>query len=401
MKDRSRAPADARTRVAIVTDAWLVGGGAERVLFTLLTGLDRARFEPVVFSLFSPGTKASFCDSAEALGIPVVRYDTSPRRRLQFIAQTIRFFGDIKKGKFEAVHGSGDGGLALIAGRLAGVRVRVSTIHDVVPRRLLPDHLLRVLTLRQFATTVVAVSSVVANFVREHYGVSPAKVAVIFNGVDDAFLVRRPVEDAATSGAEDRPRRLVTIARLDAFKGVDVFLDAAALVIARYPDLELHIVGGGPLRASLEQQAGALGIAASVTFHGLLTDVAGPLLMADIFALTSRSEGLGVAAIEAMAASKPVVASAVGGLSEVVVDGETGFLIRPRRVAGGAPEPDREAIAEAILRLLGKPDLAQSMGRAGRLRYEDHFTARAFASKYEALYTGRAGTAAPAHRRAR
>jgi glycosyltransferase involved in cell wall biosynthesis len=371
------------------------------VLFTLLTGLDRTRFEPVVFALFSPGAEATFCDRAEALGIPVMRYDLSPRRIFGFIPEAVRFFRDIKKGKFTAVHSSGDWGFALIAGRLAGVPVRVCTIHNTAPRRLRFYYLLKVITLQWFATTVVAVSSAVADVLRAEYGVPSARIAVIFNGVDDAFLARTSLDDGGTSGAEDGRKRLVTVARLDPVKGLDVFLDAAALVIGRCRDLEVHIVGSGPLRASLERQATALGIASSVTFHGLLPDVAGPLLMADVFVLTSRSEGLGVAAIEAMAASKPVVASAVGGLPEVVIDGETGLLVSPLRVVRGAAELDPAAFADAILRLLRSPGLAQTMGRAGRIRYEEQFTVRVFASQYEILYGGRRGAAAPSRGRPR
>jgi len=395
MKDCPLTLAERRARVAFVTDAWMVGGGAERVLFTLLAGLDRARFEPVVFVLFNPGTNATFCASAEALGISVMRYDLSPRRFLTFLGEAVRFFRDIKRGKFEAVHSSGDRGLALIAARLAGVPVRVCSIHDMTGRRLRLDYLLKVVTQRWFATTVVAVSSAAADVVRADYGVAPAKVAVILNGVDDAFLARTSIDDAATCGAGNGRKRLVTVARLYPEKGVDVLLDAAALVLARCGDLDVHIVGGGPLRALLERQARALGIASSVTFHGMLSDVSAPLLTADVFVLTSRSEGLGVAAIEAMAASKPVVASAVGGLPEVVVDGETGLLVCPRSVVHGEAELDPAAFAEAILRVLRTPGLAQSMGRAGRTRYEEQFTVRRFASQYETLYNGRQVAAAP------
>ena len=137
--------------------------------------------------------------------------------------------------------------------------------------------------------------------------------------------------------------RVVTVARLDRDKGVDVLLDAAALVARRCEDLEVHVVGTGPQRDSLERQAKALGLGANVTFHGLLEDVADPLMKADVFVLLSRSEGLGIAVLEAMAASKPVIASAVGGLPEIVVDGVTGFLVRPqeRRARRAGPERRR------------------------------------------------------------
>jgi len=397
MTHRSLTATHSRTRVAFATDGWLVGGGAEQVLLTLLAGLDRARFEPVVFALFNPGTKATFCGHAEALGIPVIRYDLSPRWSFAFIPEVVRFFRDFKKGEFEAVHSSGDRGLALIAGGLTGVPVRVCSIHDMFVRRWTLDYVLRVIKLRWFATTVVAVSSAVADTLRAHYGVPALKMLVIHSGVDDAFLAESSHDETEPSGHATTPKRVLTIARLDPAKGLDALLDAMALVIADYGDVELHIVGKGDLRTALEKQAHELGIAPYVTFHGFLTDVGSSLLAADVFVLTSRSEGLGIAAIEAMAASRPVVASAIGGLQEVVVHGETGLLVSPRGLAQGVPELDPPAIAQAILRLLRDPDLARSMGKAGRARYQQCFAVPAFVRHHEALYSEEDGSRARRH----
>lgn len=394
---RSRTPAEPRTRVAFVTDAWAVTGGKERILFTLVAGLDRAKFEPVVFALFTTDTGADFCALAEARGIRVVRYRMTPRRNLRFIAEAAGFLLDIRKGRFQAVHGSGDRGFGLVAGRLAGVPVRVCSIHDMTARKWTLDYLIRVITLRWFATTVVAVSSAVANTLRVHYGVPASKISVIHNGVDDAFLAESSYDEAEPSGHITTPKSVLTMARLDPAKGLDALLDAMALVIADYGDVELHVVGEGDLRTALEKQAYELGITSYVTFHGHLTDVAASLLAADVFVLTSRSEGLGVAAIEAMAASRPVVASAIGGLPEVVVHGETGLLVSPRGVVHGAPELDPPAIAHAILRLLRDEDLARSMGKAGRVRYQQRFAVPTFVTHHEALYSEEGGSRAPRH----
>ena len=395
MSGPSSAAAEPRTRVAFVTDAWAVTGGAERVLFTLVAGLDRARFEPEVFTLFIADAGADFCAAAEARGIAVRRYTVTPQWNLRFIAEMARFLRDIREGRFQAVHSSGDRGLGLVAGRLAGVPVRVCSIHDMTARRWTLDYLLRVVTLRWFATTVVAVSSAVANSLRVHYGVPTSKISVIHNGVDDTSLVASSRDEAEPSGHGTTPKRVLTIARLVPAKGLDVLLDAMALVIGEYGDVELHVVGDGCLRTALEEQAHELGIAANVTFHGHLEDVAASLLAADVFVLTSRSEGLGVAAIEAMAASRPVVASATGGLPEVVVHGETGLLVSPRSVVHNVPELDPPAFAHAILRLLRDPDLARSMGQAGRVRYQERFAVPAFVRDHEIRYRGEDGSRAP------
>jgi glycosyltransferase involved in cell wall biosynthesis len=257
------------------------------------------------------------------------------------------------------------------------------------------DYVLRLITLRWFATSVVAVSSAVANTLRAHYGVPASKIAVIHNGVEDAFPAESSRAEAEPCGDTITPKNVLTIARLVPEKGVDALLEAMALVIGDCGDVELHIVGWGDSRTALEKQAHDLGITSHVTFHGHLTDVAASLLAADVFVLTSRSEGLGIAAVEAMSASRPVVASAVGGLPEVVVHGETGLLVSPRGVVHGAPELDPPAIAHAILRLLRNPDLARSMGKAGRVRYQECFAVPAFVRHHEILYCEKDGSRVP------
>ena len=162
----SSLSAQPRTKVAIVTDAWLVGGGKERVLMTLLTGIDRTRFEPVVFALFNPRGATTFCRRAEAIGVPVMRYDLGSPRICRSILEAARLFRDIRKGGYAAVHSSGDRGAALVAGRIAGVRVRVYTVHDTFAHKLRVDYLLRAMALRWFATSVVAVSRAVADVLR-------------------------------------------------------------------------------------------------------------------------------------------------------------------------------------------------------------------------------------------
>jgi glycosyltransferase involved in cell wall biosynthesis len=375
-----------RLKVAFVTDAWIVGGGAERFLFTLLAGLDREKIEPVVFSLFYPGTKASFSASAESLGIPVVRYAITPSRDLRFIADYFRFLRHVRRGRFAAIHASGDKGLGLFAGWLGRVPVRITTIHDNRASKSTPGYWLRATTLGLFATTAVAVSHAVARTLQAHYRVPHQRISVVYNAVDDRFLGVSPGGRAVTPFLGRDTRHVVTVARLHPAKGVDLLLEAFAIVVARNRHVILHIAGDGPLRAALERQAGELHISRYVVFHGLVHDVAGLLMSADIFVLASRSEGLGIAAIEAMAASKPVVASLVGGLPEVVVDGATGLLVPSTRVVDGAGEVDPNALAQAILQLLDSPAVAEAMGRAGRARYETHFAVPAFIDRYQALY---------------
>ena len=383
MREGTELAAEPRVRLAICTDAWEAGGGAERVLFTLLSGLDRERFEPVVFALFSRSVKPTFLTAAaDELGVRVVSLRLSPGLRLGLIRDLARFLGELGRGRFAAVHGSADRGLGVIAGRLVGIPVRIETIHNTFARRSKVEYWLRLVSLRWFATTVAAVSRATAQVLRDDYGVSPAKLIVVLNGVDDSVLLRG--RSPAVAGSREGGARILTVARLVREKRLDLLIEAFALVAGEIEGAELDIVGDGPLRLDLEEQARALGLSRQVTFHGRRDEIGEYLLAADVFALTSRSEGLGVAAIEAMAVSKPVVCSTAGGLPEVVLDGETGLLV----TLGGGRRADAVEMAAAILTLLTDPALARRMGRAGRRRFEEVFSVAAFVSKYESLYRG-------------
>jgi glycosyltransferase involved in cell wall biosynthesis len=160
-------------------------------------------------------------------------------------------------------------------------------------------------------------------------------------------------------------------------KGIDVLLQALAVLGEQGIRPHLLIAGDGPERPSLEAQAQTTGLSGQVRFLGRRTDAADLLAACDVFVLPSRREGLGVAALEAMAAGRPVVASAVGGLREVVVDGRTGLLVRP---------DDAVALAEAIAHLLRDEQLRWRLGSCGPQRVGEGFLAEQMVSSYVQLY---------------
>ncbi|HXE72544.1 MAG TPA: glycosyltransferase family 4 protein [Candidatus Nitrosotenuis sp.] len=155
-----------------------------------------------------------------------------------------------------------------------------------------------------------------------------------------------------------------TLARLEPAKGHVYLLEAFARVLEARPDAWLVCVGGGHLRPDLEARSRDMGLAGRVVFTGFVEDVVDLVASFDVFALASLYEGLGVAILEAMALGRPTVCTAVGGVLDVVVDGETGYLVPPR---------DPEALARRILELLGDPEKAAAMGAAGRRRVETEF----------------------------
>jgi glycosyltransferase involved in cell wall biosynthesis len=208
--------------------------------------------------------------------------------------------------------------------------------------------------------------------------VAPERIRVIWSAVDPAQLepsATRQALRARLDAAPDTPCVLVA-ANLVHRKGVDVLLEAFASLASGACGV-LWIAGDGPERAPLEATASRLGVAEHVRFLGHRGDLPDLLEACDVFALPSRQEGLGVAALEAMARGRPVVASAVGGLAEIVVPGETGVLV---------PPGDAGALASALARLCGDPASARRLGAAGAARVQEYFLADRMVSAYEALY---------------
>ena len=219
---------------------------------------------------------------------------------------------------------------------------------------------------------VIAISRPIADVLIQA-GVAADRIRVIHSGIDAGRFAAR--EGAQTSCGD----ALVvgTVAHLEKRKGHRYLLEAAQLLKGRGYAFKLMLAGSGSLRQPLEEMAQALGLAEQVSFFGFVSDVPKFLASLDIFALPSLYEGLGVAALEAMAAGKAVVASRVGGLAELVNDGETGLLVPP----GNARE-----LAAAIAKLIEDKELRSSFGHKGAARVRDQFTMQEMAKKTEACY---------------
>jgi glycosyltransferase involved in cell wall biosynthesis len=226
---------------------------------------------------------------------------------------------------------------------------------------------------------VVAISRTIADLLREA-GVDSNKIRLIYSGIDPERFER---------SRDTAPRRgdrwiIGTIAALEARKGHRFLLEAAAQLKSHGHKIEYRWAGDGPLLDELKQLADKLGLAEDVHFCGFVDDTPSFLAEIDVFVLPSLYEGLGVAALEAMAAGLPVIASSVGGLAESVIDSQTGFLVAPQ---------DPLALAGAIDRLTRDRDLAQVMGRRGSERVRECFTLERMARQNEAYYYELLGTA--------
>jgi len=209
------------------------------------------------------------------------------------------------------------------------------------------------------------------------------RVEVIPNAVDETTF-NPDVEGSKITEKYglQRTRNVLFVGRLVPYKGVEYLLSAIETLRHDLPEIHLIIVGDGELKEKLIQQAVSLGIRENVTFTGHLPNSELPPFYASsdltVLPSISRLEAFGIALLEAMACGKPVVASSIPGVIEVVEDGVTGYLTPPR---------DARALAGAISKIIGNKRLAERMGREARRRIEENYTWRRVAHSYERLYS--------------
>ena len=175
-------------------------------------------------------------------------------------------------------------------------------------------------------------------------------------------------------------QRLLYVGRLAAMKGLPILMESLASLRSRYPDLVLTVVGGGPERSALEDQAARLGVGKNVRFVGYRSqaEVRDEMQEADVFVLPSFAEGVPVVLMEAMASGVPVVATGIAGVAELVEDGVSGYLVSP-----GDPIP----LVEAVEKLIEDPALRSRFGAAGRARVEKEFDVRREAASLRSIFT--------------
>jgi glycosyltransferase involved in cell wall biosynthesis len=219
---------------------------------------------------------------------------------------------------------------------------------------------------------VVAISQTIADLLIAA-GVDAHRLRVILSGIDPVGFASLPPSRLHCDGETV----FGSIGVLEARKGHRLAIEALAALKLQGLKVRYRIAGDGNLRLELERQALQLGVSDRVSFAGFISDTAAFLGEIDIFVMPSLFEGLGVAALEAMAAAKPVIASRAGGLAEIVVDGETGLLFPAGNVA---------ALAAAMAALAGDSQRAVAMGIKARQRVLHHYTLEQMARRNESLY---------------
>lgn len=370
------------TRVAFYADSDAWPGGAETWLTRLMFGLRSSSWDVSLFLTAKPATDA-WAAFLTGKGMTVTRVRTMrevDRAARQEAARLLR--------GFELVHVNKPhprACLPAIAGaRRAGARVVVSSEHVVVPPasryplgRRVVRHLVR--SANHLCDAVTVPSDASRQAYLDAYGCSPSKVVTV-RGAVDLETFKRPVDASRVRkglGLADDQIVAAVVGRLHTGKGIEHAVRATEILLKDEPAFRLLVVGGGPYEERLRGLTRECGVDAAVIFAGPRDDVPAILAAVDVVVVPSESETAGLAALEGMAARRPVVATRVGGLPEAIDDGVTGLLVPPN---------DPRALADAIRIVLSSPERAEQMGVAGRLRVEAAYGTDSLVSTVEALY---------------
>ena len=350
-------------------------GGAEILLRELSMGLVRRGFR-VSIGYSSSGP---LVQELTALGFPLIRLP-----RLMRIDLTL-FLGMVSLIRRESpqivhTHLFKSDFHGRLAARVAGAPVVVSTLHSI--DRWAQGRSLGVLYgwTARFADRLIAVSEDVRRFHATYTGVPEEKFVTIENGVDiHRFAGFESAGQAVRKELEFDNAAVVfgIVGRLTPPKDHSTFLKAAALILQKAPQARFLIVGEGPLREDLQLQAQEFGLGNTLVFIGLRNDIPAVLAALDVLVFSSLWEGLPVSLLEGMAAARPVVATTVGGIPEVVLPDKSAFLV---------PAGDAVALAEACLRLVSDSTTRRSMGQAGLARVVAHYSIDAMVDRTAALY---------------
>ena len=351
-------------------------GGTETHIVELASRLDRSRFTVTVCALKSGGTMAQ---ELEKRGVRVLSLDGTGKLDARVI---MRLFKLLRAEQPDVVQAFLF--WANVAARACGRILRafpvISSYHDEIVSEGWLVRLVDRLTLT-WTDCIVCCSGAVGRSVVSRIGGKIEHFTFIPFGVDIDQFEPAAAATRRELGLRDGQKVIGTVCRLvEPKKGLRILLQAMAVLAKRYgqPPCQLLLVGDGPSRHELELLREQLGLSSWVVFAGSRRDIPRVLHAVDAFVLPSLYEGFGIAILEAMAAGKPVIATAVGGIPEFVLSGETGLLVEPGNV---------EALADAIDRLLSHPQQARTMGAKGRIRAGERYHISTVVRQHEQVYT--------------
>jgi glycosyltransferase involved in cell wall biosynthesis len=353
----------------------LAQGGAEQQLLELVRGIDKEKFE-VIIGCFIPGGE-KWQEFNSIPNVRIICFDQKHRFNFFILIKMLRF---LRENPVEIIHAYAVpvSIFGILAGLLAktpvlilGERGRASfaTIGSRIYFKL--DAFLG-----RYADCIIA-NSEAGRQARIRFGVDPKKVVIVQNGLNPMRLEQKVRLTKTDLNIEDGCKIIGNVARLDPIKDHLSLLKSIKLVQEEYPRVKCILVGEGLLRQQLEQFVDDISLRGNVFFMGHRDNIGDFIKLFDIAVLSSKYEGCSNFIIEAMACGKPVVATDVGGNSELVVNGLTGLLVK---------KEDPRALASAVLRLLKDEQLRVELGNAGQQRAKQEFMLEQMVRETERIY---------------
>ncbi len=356
--------------------------GVQRAMLDILLRLDKKKFEVLVICQGEG-------ELTENLRKNNIKYFCVPslKREIHPFYDVVAFFKLTKILKDNDIqiihtHSSKPGILGRFAASVAGVKVRVHTVQGFAFHEFSPRKKVFIFSLVERLAGLVSDKIIFVNkkdyqFAHKNKLAAEEKLIRIPNGIELNGQFTRRGDFFDILGFEKKHKIIGSVGRLWQQKAPQYFIQAIPYVLKKHPEARFVLTGDGPLENELRKLASRLGVEKYVRFLGWRKDAKKVLSGYDVFVQTSLWEGLSLSIMEAMAAEKPVVVTDIKGNNELVVDGETGFLVPPKQP---------EKLAEKINFLLDQPDLAKKMGIAGRKRMEKYFDIEQVADKIEKLY---------------
>jgi glycosyltransferase involved in cell wall biosynthesis len=349
-------------------------GGLEKVIAAIVTGLDRKKYQVEVWCLASGGKIADVIKEKICLKILNLPGYYNP---LNIIKLSYLLF----KSNTDIVHTHGY--FASTFGRIAAILARIPVIishvhtmdYSMTGRNIAIERALSV-----FTHKIICISNAVKRFVIENEHIRNDKTCVIYNGIEIPYHISMMNNNNKKSitGFEDNSFVIISVASLTHHKGHQVLLDAVKKVSVKWPQIRVVIVGDGPVKKILENFVLRSGLSSKVLFAGEQENVFPFLNCSDLFVLASIDrEGLGISIIEAMSLGKPVIASNLGGIPEVVQNGINGLLFTPGH---------SEELALAIEKMIETKQMIEVMGQAGKKIYKEKFTCNRMVAQIEKCY---------------
>lgn len=343
-------------------------GGAETMCENLTYGLISQGHEVTVVSLYAERTPIS--ERMESAGVRILYLDKKLGLDISMISKLVKI---MKQERPDVVHTHLDViKYAVAAAKLAGVKRCIHTVHNVADKEA-EGTLQKIINKTYFKSgwaVPVALSPEVQKTIGEFYGMCRCRIPMIYNGVD---LSRCIVKENYKAGT---PFTFVHIGRFNEQKNHKGMLEAFRKVLQRYPDCRLDLLGEGELFEEIKAYAETLGIAENVRFLGSSSNIYPHLHDADAFLLPSNYEGMPMTIIEAMGTALPIAATAVGGVPDMLTDGESGLLT----------PVDVDAVADACIRLVESETLRKRLAENAleeSRRFSAEFMAEEYAKQYQ------------------